>query len=228
MPATQHTATQTGVSCVSTNGGLALVTPAPTPAPAPAAAQSGSGSTLTVRETVTSVISACGVPASSAPVASTPAAKASSSAPAPSASSKCPLDLVSGSYEYPHLIEINGQNGYFGRVDSSSNTSITFDIPASDAGKNCDTYFALPAKADLETSDYTLSLADGVKVGVEMTGVGKVADFIPAVNQKFGIYSSKCPAGQQIKYNMFAEGGLSLSWFNDYNPCPLGMFVVVS
>lgn len=164
-------------------------------------------------------------PSTSAPV---PAASTPAVAPVAESSSKCPLDLKAGTFEYPHLLEVNGVNGYFGGVNSTANTTFTFDIPASDKGKMCNTYFILPAKGTMETSDYQLTTAGDAKIHVSESKHGEVASFIPKEDEDWLVFSEECPAGGQIKYNMGAEKGINLSWFQDYNPCAVGMYVIVS
>ena len=139
----------------------------------------------------------------------------------------CPLDLPAD-YQYPHLLEVNGVNGYFGQVDKNSNTSFTFDIPQSYAGKTCNTYFALPAKSKLVTADYTLSLSDGSKISFESEGK-QLTSFVPnPVDQKWLVKSEKCQAGKAVEYNMYSSASLSLRYFQDWNACALGLFVVPS
>jgi len=139
----------------------------------------------------------------------------------------CPLNLPTD-YQYPHLLKINGTNGYFGQVDKNTNTTFTFDIPQSYSGKTCTTYFAIPAKSKLVTTDYTLGLADGAKVFFESEGK-QVASFSPnPVDQKWVVKSEKCQAGKAVEFNMYASASLTFRWFNDYNACALGAFMVPS
>ncbi|KAI5270165.1 hypothetical protein E4T47_06382 [Aureobasidium subglaciale] len=166
-------------------------------------------------------------PASSAPASSAPASKASSAVPAPSASAagKCPLDLKAGAYEYPHALRVNGVNGYNIVVGKDSKTDVVFDIPQADAGKTCNTYFALPAKSGLVTSDYTLSGAGVITVSKG----GKVVNtFTPQPNNAYLIESGKCASGQAVTYTFSTSDALTLSLFNDFNACALGAFVTVA
>jgi len=207
-----------GAKCISSGTGLTLVTPTPSPVQQNVEA----ATTITIHNTVMETITSCSCTASSKTTLVT------SATPAPTSSSKCPLDLVKGTYEYPHLLEINGVNGYFGRVDRASNTSLTFDIPSSDAGKTCNTYFLLPAKATLETSDYNLTMSNGAKISVDNAAGKTVAQFAPVADNKYLVESQACPAGGQVKYGMSTKDSGSLSWFNDWNPCALGMFITIS
>lgn len=36
----------------------------------------------------------------------------------------------------------------------------------------------------------------------------------------------ECPAGQAVAFQVGSED-TSLSWFQDYNPCPIGLYVIV-
>jgi hypothetical protein len=167
-------------------------------------------------------------PASSAPASSAPASsKPASSAPAPSATSagKCPLDLKAGAYEYPHALRVNGVNGYNIVVDKNTKTEVVFDIPGADAGKTCSTYFTLPNKSDLVTTNYNLSGAGAISV---MKDGKVVSTFTPAPGNAYLIESGKCAAGQAVTYTFSTTDSVSYSGFNDYNPCALGAFVTVA
>jgi len=170
-------------------------------------------------------------PASSKPASSAPASsKASGSAPAPSATAagkKCPLDLKTGAFEYPHALRVNGVNGYNITVKRDTKTDVTFDIPQADAGKTCNTYFSLPNRSDLETADYSLTLVDGAKINVSKDGK-VVNSFTPESGKAYLIESGKCAAGQAITYTFSTGDSVELNLFNDYNPCALGAFVTVA
>ncbi|THZ78727.1 hypothetical protein D6C84_08134 [Aureobasidium pullulans] len=170
-------------------------------------------------------------PASSKPASSAPASsKASGSAPAPSATpagKKCPLDLKAGSFEYPHALRVNGVNGYNITVKRDTKTDVVFDIPQVDAGKTCNTYFTLPNRSDLETSDYSLSLVDGAKINVIKDGK-TITSFTPQPNNAYLIESGKCAAGQSVAYTFSTGDSIELNLFSDYNPCPLGAFITVA
>jgi hypothetical protein len=140
---------------------------------------------------------------------------------------KCPLHLIDGSYQFPHRLEINGVAGYFGQVSKSDHTYVEFDIPVSYAGKTCTTYFSLPNKQDLETSSYDLSVSSGGKITVTAKSSNTVTSFVPAGNEAFKVDSGKCQPGQ-ISYVMTTPDDVYINWFQDYNDCALGMFVVAS
>ncbi|KAF2140877.1 glycoside hydrolase family 17 protein [Aplosporella prunicola CBS 121167] len=185
---------------------------------------------------------AVSAPAGTAPAASAPAA----SAPAAS-SSACPADL-SGAYEYPHLIvpvdataptKSSGISEY-GTISSSISSLFNFDIPSSDAGKTCTLTFLFPQQAQLETSNYTLSGAGGVAAYKlaspaaadtsfatvpARTQIGDVHSLVPG--SAYALASFACPAGQAVGFELAATGALDLTFFQDYNPSPLGLFVTV-
>lgn len=77
------------------------------------------------------------------------------------------------------------------------------------------------------TSDYTLSVAkDGAKIYFESEGK-TLTSFSPnPVDQKWLVKSEDCQAGKAVTYEMFADAGVSLRWFQDWNACALGLFVV--
>jgi hypothetical protein len=205
--------------CISTAGSLTLIT-----------------STLTsvVQSTVT-----IPAPTMASPTAPASAPASTPSAPAATACSKpnvngqygcpeqCPLDLSKGPFEFPHLLQINGQNGYFGEVNATAKTDFTFDIPASLAGKTCNAYFAIPNKSMLVTSDFSLTSAPGGEVHFSCAGK-PAASFAPAAGMSELVYSAPCPAGQAVTFEMTADNGVDFRWFQDYNACAIGLYVVPS
>jgi hypothetical protein len=125
------------------------------------------------------------------------------------------------------LLKTNGVNGYFGQVDDKTSVSATFDIPYSLAGKTCSTYFAIPQKSMLVTADYTLSAANGSMIHVSSEGK-ETAAFAPKAGEKYLVGSGPCAAGKAVTFDMAASKGASLRWFQDWNACALGLFVVPS
>jgi hypothetical protein len=178
------------------------------------------------------MVHAIGVPSSAsstAPSATTMVtSKTTSAGPAATPSAgKCPLQLIEGCYQFPHRLEINGNAGYFGQVSKSDSTYVEFDIPVSYAGKTCTTYFSLPNKQDLETSSYDLSVSSGGKITVTAKSSNTVTSFVPAGNEAFKVDSGKCQPGR-MSYVMTTHDDVYINWFQDYNDCALGMFVVAS
>ncbi|USP76680.1 hypothetical protein yc1106_03954 [Curvularia clavata] len=165
--------------------------------------------------------------------------------PSPSPSNSCPQDL-NGNYQYPHLIvPVDSQHPdqaygtqYNGKVNSHTCTIFNFDIPSSYAGKTCSAIFLLPKKADLETSDYTIS-GSGYCTATKLKGNadqqttwnnqpavdGKGASFEIMPGGSWTADTFDCPAGQRISYKLCTDSDFSLEYFQDYNPSPIGMYV---
>ncbi|KAF5014844.1 hypothetical protein F66182_14034, partial [Fusarium sp. NRRL 66182] len=87
-------------------------------------------------------------------------------APGPSGTGvPCSTDLVSGNFEFPHLIvpidssspDTAGGTQFKAEVTSTISTIFNFDIPASDAGKTCTLVFHFPEQRNLQTSSFTFS-----------------------------------------------------------------------
>ena len=162
------------------------------------------------------------------------------------AASGCPAD-INGAYQYPHLIiPVDANNPdkaygtqYNGTLNSKVSTIFNFDIPASYAGKTCSTVFLFPQLDQLETSSYSFNDKGGFTIAV-LNGVADESTTYanaPAVAKQIGSVDSlqrgsshtlsqdACPAGARVSFEVTATGGLDLSWFNDYNPSPLGLYV---
>ena len=107
-----------------------------------------------------------------------------------------------------------------------------FDIPASNAGKQCTLTFLFPEKASLETSSYSTS-GDGL---FEFYQLSKPAtksmswDSSPDFSASLGTYmltpgsaatisTFACPAGQTIGIWMDSANDAMLNYFQDFNPC---------
>lgn len=194
--------------------------------------------------TVTSV-QASATEASATNAAST-AAQATSSA---TATGTCTTDILSGSYEYPHLIVPVSSvqpttalgTSYFGEFSSTVSSIFNFDIPASDAGKTCTLVFLFPTQAELETSSFTTSGTGGLEFK-ELSSPASVAttyDTIPSAagidvtlssvtpGNSYVVVSHECGAGERISFEVSATGSLDLKYFQDYNPSPIGLYVSV-
>ena len=162
--------------------------------------------------------------------------------------SACPTSL-SGPYEYPHLIvpvdkenpTKPGGDSFNGTISPTISSIFNFDIPASYAGKTCSLIFLLPTQGKLETSAYSLSGSGGIDAArltspaTEQTSYDTVA----SVAKEFGgpasvtpgnsyvIGTGPCNANQRLGYKISATGTLSLNYFQDYNPSPIGLYVTV-
>lgn len=174
----------------------------------------------------------------------------SSAAPAPSPkpASGCPADLPSA-FEFPHLIipvdsskpNTAASTSYNGQASGSISSIFNFDIPQSLSGKTCKLEFLLPQKNQLQTSSYTLSGSGAVDFA-QLSGPavqGTTYNNKPSVQTDFGtttlvpgnaytIKSFACPAGQRIGFSLSPKDSTSLTYFQDYNPCPLGLYITSS
>jgi len=159
------------------------------------------------------------------------------------------MDL-SGSWQYPHLIiPVNSSSPntaygtqYNGHVSSTVSTIFNFDVPASYAGMTCSVAFSLPLNKSLETSYYTVAGADKGRVTFAQLKTystqSTTFNNVPAVGKDLGnfaldegtaitIETRPCSeiAGQVATYEMGSMGGYDLDFFQDYNPCPLGLYI---
>ncbi|KAL8917426.1 MAG: hypothetical protein Q9172_005865 [Xanthocarpia lactea] len=211
---------------------------APTP-PAPQGPQSpgGSSGSFAVQNTV-----AASVETTLATVATPP------SSPAPSSTARsCPANLA-GPFEFPHLIVPVDKNqpdvalgtSYNGRVSSTVSSLYNFDLPSSLAGKFCSLVFLFPTRDQLRTSNYTLSGAGGLSFErldspadsattfnnqPEINGtVGAITDLQPGNSYVIG--SGGCFAGFRVGYKVSAIGSLDLDYFQNFDPSPIGLYIV--
>ncbi|QIW96619.1 hypothetical protein AMS68_002137 [Peltaster fructicola] len=166
----------------------------------------------------------------------------------PPPSSGCPRDLPS-SYEFPHLIlPIDGStpnkafsNSYNGTACGGISSIFNFDIPASDSGKKCSLEFLLPKQDQLETSSFWLSGDGKVKFSLLSGPASEGMSYAsaPSVSSDYGTqtfsagnaYSIKdfdCPGNSRIGIEMSAVDDTCFSYFQDYNPCPIGLYITTS
>ncbi|KAI1358009.1 ubiquitin 3 binding protein But2 C-terminal domain-containing protein [Xylaria arbuscula] len=162
----------------------------------------------------------------------------------------CPGELTD-TYQYPHLIiPVDSSNAdsapgtsYFGEVSSTLSSAFNFDIPALYAGKTCKVVFYFPEQSQLETSSYTFSGSGSVECARLSGPVAQDTSYasLPSVQQSYGtqtvapgngytITSFECPAGDQVTLELSVAGDsdISLRYFQDYNPCPIGLFIIAS
>ncbi|KAI8948605.1 ubiquitin 3 binding protein But2 C-terminal domain-containing protein [Xylaria longipes] len=187
----------------------------------------------------------------SPPAASSTASTPSSPGQTGTPGGSCPGELT-GAYQYPHLIiPVDSANAdsapgtsYFGEVTSTISSAFNFDIPQSDSGKTCNLVFYFPAQSQLETSSYTFSgsgavefirLSSPVTEGTSYSNLPSVAESYGqetvAPGNGYTLGSFACPAGQSVAFEMKAASGdtsTSLRYFQDYNPCPIGLYITVS
>ncbi|KZF25395.1 hypothetical protein L228DRAFT_265864 [Xylona heveae TC161] len=205
--------------------------PASTPSSQASTAQSSTPAPSSTQPSSTQPQSSSTVPTSSAPSSS---------------GSGCPTDL-NGNYQYPHLIvytsnkDQNKASGtqYNGEVNSEISTIFNFDIPQSYEGKTCSLMFLFPQQSQLETSSYNFTGSGSIDFAQLSSPATQSTTYAnaPGVQTDFGaknvspgnsypITSFPCPAGQALTYEAkLASGDLSLSYFEDWNPSPIGLFI---
>jgi hypothetical protein len=156
----------------------------------------------------------------------------------------CPADL-SGAYQYPHLIipvsssSPNKAYGtsYNGEISSTVSSIFNFDIPTSYTG-TCSLVFLFPEQSQLQTSSFTFS-GNGEIDFAELSTVATQATTYASqghVKTDYGVKTVTpgsstvvatfpCPAGQAVSYELGAKSGTSLTYFQDYNPSPIGLYI---
>jgi hypothetical protein len=152
-------------------------------------------------------------------------------------------------FEFPHLIvQIDSTTpssasgtSYFGKVSQSVSTIFNFDIPSSYTGKQCSLWFLLPTQAELRTSSFALS-GTGT---INLTHLSAVAsqdttyNNAPAADSNLGhaslvpgkayqVAQFACPADTATSIEMSAVGDTQLNFFQDSNPCPIGLYIIPS
>ncbi|KAL2062444.1 hypothetical protein VTL71DRAFT_6710 [Oculimacula yallundae] len=185
-------------------------------------------------------------PAENKPAPSSKSAtQAPAPAPSPSTGKTCPTDL-SGNYQYPHLIiPVSKSNkdkaygtSYNGKITSDVSTIFNFDIPSSYTG-TCSLVFLFPKQDQLETSSFTFS-GDGKFDFTQLSSVASQSTTYSnqgGVKTDFGVKTATpgssvvvssfaCPAGQAVSYEISSASGSSLEYFQDYNPSPIGLYVI--
>ena len=193
-----------------------------------------------------------GVPDSVSPTAAIPTTlitKTSTLGSASSTPSGCPLNLVPGKFEYPHLIipvttdDADSPQGtsYNGTITTTTSSIFNFDFPPALKGQYCSLVFLLPSQTELTTSAFTLSGSGGLKVerlrepATEQTTYSNQPD-VDAVlggpakvepGSEYIINSGPCYNNDRKGYKVSSTGTLDLKYFQDYNPAPIGLYVTV-
>lgn len=185
----------------------------------------------------------------SAGSASPSPASTSATAPAAPSGSNCPANL-NGEYQYPHLIvPVSSANpdkaygtSYNGTINNDISSVFNFDIPRSYEGRTCSLVFLLPDHADLQTSAYTFNGKGGITVSELSAAVDESTTYnsVPAAavenlgaiesvksGNSYVVASHECGAGKRQSFEFTSTGGLDLSFFEDYNPSPLGAYITV-
>lgn len=171
---------------------------------------------------------------------------ASSTKPSGTASGSACQTSLTGAYQTPHLIvpvssekpdEAYGTS-YNGQINSTTNTIFNFDIPQDYEGKQCSIIFLFPKKEDLETSNYefggsgSLGCSELSDVASEDTSYSNA----PSADKDLGtielqpgnsyvVATQECKAGKTQSIELSSEDGLSLNFFEDWNPSPLGLYI---
>lgn len=156
-----------------------------------------------------------------------------------------PLTLPS---KFPHLIipvdssmpEESYHTSFNGTASGSVSTIFNFDIPASDAGKTCSLEFLFPEQSQLETSAFSLTGSGEVEFSILESACvqGTTYENKPKTHEVLGtkkmsagnsyhIHEAPCRAGQTVAIEMKAVGDTCLNYFQDFNPCPIGLYVNV-
>jgi hypothetical protein len=187
---------------------------------------------------------------SQAPVTETKVSSTQQPSVTPSGTGNCPRDLPGmDSYLKPRLIipvDSNSPDTAYGTqynayVGNGNSTIFSFDIPQSYEGKQCEVIFTYPTQSQLETSFVSESGNGGVDFKQLKSAADEKTTFNnqPAVAKDFGekgvstgnaytITTGDCAVGQTISYELTATGDYQSSWFQDWNPCPIGLWVVAN
>ncbi|KAI9656339.1 MAG: hypothetical protein M1821_005002 [Bathelium mastoideum] len=188
--------------------------------------------------------------ASSPPSSQAPPPPSQSSVSAPPSTgvpSSCPAGLT-GTYEYPHLIvpvdaahpdKVIGTS-YFGKVSGNISSIFDFDIPEFDAGKSCSLVFLLPIRSSLDTSDFSLTGTGAIDFLALAAAANSSTTYNnrPAPLQNLGhitvvpgnsytLGSFACPGGKRVGVEVSAYGDTYLSWFQDFNPPAIGLYITI-
>lgn len=113
-----------------------------------------------------------------------------------------------------------------------------FDIPSSYEDVTCTTIFLFPELADLETSSYTFSGSGDIVFSELSTyateettyntapSVSSVLDTIAIQSgNSYVVASGSCAAGSTVSIELSSQNGLSLEFFEDWNPSSLGLYI---
>ncbi|KAI9716202.1 MAG: hypothetical protein M1828_000428 [Chrysothrix sp. TS-e1954] len=166
---------------------------------------------------------------------------------APPKPSSCPTQLTT-KWEFPHLImPVDSScpdkvyaNSLNGTVTGTIQSVFNFDIPLSTAGMDCSLVFLFPQKSKLQTSSFSFSgpglfefdmLAKPIVEGQAYQDLAPVyKDYgvtKMAPGNSYVIDTFKCPADQRIGFRMGASANTKLSYFQDFNPSPIGLYITV-
>lgn len=131
---------------------------------------------------------------------------------------------------------------YNGDIEGTVGTIFNFDIPAGDAGKTCTLEFLFPKQNQLQTSSYKFSGSGKVKLSLldnpatqqtSYSNIGNKKDageftFTPGSATTIATYPCSQVAGKKVGILVEPVGDTCLNYFQDYNPCPIGMYIQTS
>lgn len=170
--------------------------------------------------------------------------------------SQCPYYLPDGGYEFPHLIiPYNNSDtaigpSYFAEAaPNDCGTVFNFDIPQSRANQQCSVYFTLPRHDQLATSNFRW---DGKETNTEGPGTLELVQYQyntgasstttdkslppqgpdpPVVlnevtpGNSYKVWTGSCGPGGVMSWGLSSPDS-SLMYFQDWNPCAIGVWVV--
>jgi hypothetical protein len=157
----------------------------------------------------------------------------------------CPTNL-NGEFQFPHLIIPVSKSAPYkafgtsfnGEVTSDISSIFNFDIPPSYGGEQCSLVFLFPKQSQLVTSSYTFSgsgaidfawLSSVATLSTSYSNAPSVAKdlgtFTVAAGNSYSITTFSCPAGHTIAFELSAMDSTSLTYFQDYNPSPIGLYI---
>jgi len=126
-------------------------------------------------------------------------------------------------------------------VNSDISSIFNFDIPPSYSGMTCTLEFLFPKQSQLQTSSYTFSGSGAIDFAALSKAATQSTSYsnAPGVSTDYGtttvapgnaytIAKFSCPAGQAIAFEMKASDSTSLTYFQDFNPCPIGLYITAS
>ncbi|KAF2723944.1 hypothetical protein K431DRAFT_310659 [Polychaeton citri CBS 116435] len=161
----------------------------------------------------------------------------------------CPGHLGSP-FEFPHLIvpinkdqpDTSYGNTLLPWVSNTTLAVFNFDVSPTLAGKDCSLDFFWPRHGQMETSEFELSGTGDFQFAEMTLPVNEsstwsscsakkpmLKDWIKPRLVKPGsastVWKGKCPASQKVSWAMGATGDAKLKWFQDYNPCAIGLYL---
>jgi hypothetical protein len=150
--------------------------------------------------------------------------------------------------QFPHLIipvdsskpEESYHTSFNGTAHGSVSTIFNFDIPASSAGKTCSLDFLFPEQHQLETSAFSMTGSGEVEFSLLESACtqGDSYETKPKTSEVIGTWKmsagnayhmseSPCPYSSTVAIEMKAVGDTCFNYFQDSNPCPIGLYVNV-